>query len=193
MQEAYVQGVSMRSVDELVKAMGMSGISKSQVSRLCGDIDERVHAFLDRPLEGDWPYLWIDATYVKCREAEPFWTDFMRHALAHAGKGQRQVVLAAINTVFVQQTFDAASALWRVVADQLRAKVPQALRADGPGGTRRARVHDLPQDTSHADPRHQSAREGQCRDQAAHRHRWHLPQCAGHHALGRRIDARAER
>jgi hypothetical protein len=68
-QEAYIQGVSTRSVDELVKAMGMSGISKSQVSRLCGEIDERVHAFLDRPIEGDWPYLWIDATYVKVREA----------------------------------------------------------------------------------------------------------------------------
>ncbi len=68
-QEAYVQGVSTRSVDELVQAMGMSGISKSQVSRLAAEIDERVHAFLDRPIEGDWPYLWIDATYVKVREA----------------------------------------------------------------------------------------------------------------------------
>ena len=68
-QEAYVQGISTRSVDELVKALGMSGISKSQVSRLCGEIDERVGAFLSRPIEGDWPYLWIDATYVKVREA----------------------------------------------------------------------------------------------------------------------------
>ena len=67
-QEAYIQGVSTRSVDELVRAMGMTGISKSQVSRLCGEIDERVHAFLDRPLEGEWPYLWLDATYVKVRE-----------------------------------------------------------------------------------------------------------------------------
>src|SRR5690606_8899206 len=48
-QEAYIQGVSTRSVDDLVKAMGMSGISKSQVSRLCEEIDERVHTFLDRP------------------------------------------------------------------------------------------------------------------------------------------------
>jgi len=67
-QEAYIQGVSTRSVDDLVQAMGMSGVSKSQVSRLCEDIDVRVKAFLDRPLEGDWPYLWIDATYVKTRE-----------------------------------------------------------------------------------------------------------------------------
>ena len=68
-QEAYIQGISTRSVDDLVKAMGMSGISKSQVSRLCEEIDERVQAFLDRPIEGDWPYLWIDATYVKVRQA----------------------------------------------------------------------------------------------------------------------------
>jgi len=67
-QEAYVQGISTRSVDELVKALGMSGVSKSQVSRLCGELDERVGAFLNRPIEGDWPYLWIDATYVKTRE-----------------------------------------------------------------------------------------------------------------------------
>jgi transposase-like protein len=67
-QEAYIQGISTRSVDELVKAMGMSGISKSQVSRLCEEIDQRVKAFLDRPIEGDWPYLWIDATYVKVRQ-----------------------------------------------------------------------------------------------------------------------------
>src|SRR6202040_3885918 len=67
-QEAYVQGISTRSVDDLVKAMGMSGISKSQVSRLCEEIDGKVKAFLDRPIEGDWPYLWIDATYVKARD-----------------------------------------------------------------------------------------------------------------------------
>ena len=56
-QEAYVQGLSTRSVDDLVKAMGMTGVSKSQVSRLCTEIDGRVNAFLSRPLEGDWPYL----------------------------------------------------------------------------------------------------------------------------------------
>ena len=67
-QEAYVQGVSTRAVDELVKAMGMTGISKSQVSRLCEEIDDRVKAFLARPIEGDWPYLWIDNTYVKVRQ-----------------------------------------------------------------------------------------------------------------------------
>jgi putative transposase len=198
-QEAYIQGVSTRSVDELVKTMGMTGISKSQVSRLCTEIDERVNAFLERPIEGDWPYLWIDATYLKVRqagrivsvaaiiavavntdgvreilgmaigpsEAEPFWSGFLRsltrrglrgvklvisdahegikaavakvfkttwqrcrvhflrNALAHAGKGQRQMVLALINTVFAQDTQEAAVTQWRVVADQLREKFPK--------------------------------------------------------------------
>jgi transposase-like protein len=67
-QEAYVHGVSTRSVDDLVKALGAGGMSKSQVSRLCADIDERVNAFLQRPLEGAWPYLWLDATYIKVRD-----------------------------------------------------------------------------------------------------------------------------
>ena len=67
-QEAYVQGISTRSVDDLVKAMGIGGISKSQVSRLCEEIDGKVKAFLDRPIEGDWLYLWVDATYLKVRQ-----------------------------------------------------------------------------------------------------------------------------
>jgi putative transposase len=198
-QEAYVQGVSTRSVDELVKAMGMSGISKSQVSRLCAEIDERVGVFLNRPIEGDWPYLWIDATYVKVREAgrivsvaviiavavntdgqrevlgmsvgtseaEPFWTSFlrllarrglrgvklviadaheglkaavskvlkasrqrcrvhfMRNALAHVPKGQRQMVAALIRTVFAQESEADARRQWRTVADQLRERFPK--------------------------------------------------------------------
>ena len=67
-QEAYIQGVSTRAVDDLVRAMGGSGVSKSEVSRLVEEIDGRVNAFLNRPLEGEWPYVWIDATYVKARE-----------------------------------------------------------------------------------------------------------------------------
>ena len=193
-QEAYVQGISTRSVDDLVKAMGMTGISKSQVSRLCAEIDARVKDFLARPIEGDWPYLWLDATYIKVREAgrivsvaaiiavavnsegrrevlglaigpseaETFWTDFlrsltrrglrgvklvisdaheglkaaiakvlnatwqrcrvhfMRNALAHVAKDQREMVAAAIRTAFVQEDYESAVAQWRQVADSLR-------------------------------------------------------------------------
>ena len=122
-QEAYVQGVSTRSVDDLVQAMGMSGISKSQVSRLCQDIDTRVQAFLTRPLEGDRPHLWLDATDVKVRaggrivpvaviiaahadghrevlgmqvgasEAETFWLDFLR-SLKDRGLAGVQLVIS---------------------------------------------------------------------------------------------------
>src|SRR6516162_2739224 len=121
-QEAYVHGVSTRSVDDLV--MGMSGISKSQVSRLCEELDEKVKAFLTRPIEGDWPYLWIDATYVKVRqngrivsvaviiavgvnsdgrreilgmdigpsEAETFWTAFLRKLARRGLRGVKLVI-----------------------------------------------------------------------------------------------------
>jgi len=91
-QEAYVHGVSTRSVDDLVKALGMSGVSKSQVSRLCGELDEKVGAFLNRPIEGDWPYLWIDATYVKAREAGRIVSVAVIVAVAVNTNGQREVL-----------------------------------------------------------------------------------------------------
>ena len=91
-QEAYVQGVSTRSVDELVQAMGMSGISKSQVSRLCAEIDDRVQTFLARPLEGDWPYLWLDATYVKVRQAGRIVSVAIIVAIGVNGDGRREVL-----------------------------------------------------------------------------------------------------
>jgi transposase-like protein len=91
-QEAYVQGVSTRSVDELVKAMGMTGISKSQVSRLCAEIDDKIGAFLDRPLEGDWPYLWLDATYVKVRQNGRIVSVAVIVAVAVNSDGRREVL-----------------------------------------------------------------------------------------------------
>ena len=169
------------------------------MSRLCAEIDDKVESFLDRPLEGEWPYLWLDATYVKVREAgrivpvavtvavavndqgrrevlgmaigaseaETFWTEFlrsltrrglsgvklvisddhkglkaaatrilgatwqrcrihfMRNLLAHAGRQGRRVVSAFVATAFAQDDAEAASAQWRLVADQLRAKAPK--------------------------------------------------------------------
>jgi putative transposase len=67
-QEAYVHGVSTRKVDGLVKALGMEGISKSRVSELCEELDEEVERFRNRPLEGPYPYVWVDATYLKARQ-----------------------------------------------------------------------------------------------------------------------------
>jgi transposase-like protein len=95
-QEAYVQGISTRSVDDLVKAMGMSGISKSQVSRLVEEIDDKVQAFLTRPIEGDWPYLWIDATYVKVRQAGRIVSVAVIVAVGANADGRREVLGLAV-------------------------------------------------------------------------------------------------
>jgi transposase-like protein len=97
-QEAYIQGVSTRSVDELVRAMGMTGISKSQVSRLCGEIDGKITAFLDRPLEGEWPYVWLDATYVKARRDGHVVSVAVIVAVGVNGDGRREVLGLAIGT-----------------------------------------------------------------------------------------------
>ena len=67
-QEAYVLGVSTRKVDKLVKALGMDGISRSEVSRICQKLDEEVNRWRNRLLEGTYPYLWLDATYIKARD-----------------------------------------------------------------------------------------------------------------------------
>ena len=91
-QEAYIQGISTRSVDDLVKAMGMSGISKSQVSRLCEEIDGRVKVFLNRPIEGDWPYLWVDATYIKVRQAGRIVSVAVIIAVGVNSDGRREVL-----------------------------------------------------------------------------------------------------
>lgn len=97
-QEAYVQGISTRSIDDLVKAMGMSGISKSQVSRLCEEIDERVKAFLDRPIEGEWPYIWIDATYLKVRRGARTVSVAVIIAVGVNSDGRREVLGMEVGT-----------------------------------------------------------------------------------------------
>ncbi len=91
-QEAWINGVSTRRVDDLVQAMGLNGISKSQVSKLCKDIDERVNVFLSRPLEGDWPYVWLDATYLKLREGGRVVSVAAIIAVAVNTEGRREIV-----------------------------------------------------------------------------------------------------
>src|SRR5216110_49886 len=97
-QEAYVQGISTRSVDDLVRAMGMEGISKSQVSLLCGEIDDRVRTFLSRPIEGEWPYVWLDATYVKARRDGRIVSVAVIVAVGVNSDGRREVLGLAIGT-----------------------------------------------------------------------------------------------
>jgi len=117
-QEAYVHGVSTRSVDDLVKAMGGTGISKSQVSRLCTEIDERVNAFLSRPIEGSWPYLWIDATYLKSRKGGRIVSVAVIVAVAVNTDGRREVLGVATGP-------SEAEVFW---ADFLRSLADRGLR-----------------------------------------------------------------
>jgi len=91
-QEAYVHGVSTRSVDDLVRALGMDGVSKSEVSRLCEEIDDKVKPFLGRPIEGDWPYVWLDATYVKVRRGGRIVSTAIVIAIGVNGDGRREVL-----------------------------------------------------------------------------------------------------
>jgi putative transposase len=91
-QEAWIGGVSTRRVDDLVQAMGLGGIGKSTVSKLCKEIDERVNAFLGRPLEGEWPYLWLDATYLKVREGGRIVPVAAIIAVAVDAEGRREIV-----------------------------------------------------------------------------------------------------
>jgi transposase-like protein len=157
-QEAYVHGISTRSVDDLVRAMGMDGVSKSQVSRLCAEIDDRVRDFLARPIEGDWPYLWLDATYVKVREAGRIVSVAVTIAVGVNADGRREVLGMAVGSSEAETFWlDFLRTLKRrglagvrlVVSDAhegLKAAVTRVLRAT----TQRCRVHFARNALAHA-------------------------------------------
>jgi putative transposase len=157
-QEAYVQGISTRSADDLVRAMGMEGISKSQVSRLCAEIDGRVQDFLNRPIEGDWPYLWLDATYVKVREAGRIVPVAVTIAVGVNRDGRREVLGMAIGASEAETFWlDFLRSLTRrglrgvklVISDAhegLKAAITKVLRATW----QRCRVHFMRNAIAHA-------------------------------------------
>ena len=164
-QEAYVHGISTRSVDDLVKAMGASGISKSQVSRLCEEIDERVNAFLARPIEGEWPYLWIDATYLKTREAGRIVSTAVILAVGVNSDGRREVLGIATGaseaepfwTAFLRSLADRGlRGVKLVIADDhkgLRAAASRVFHASH----QRCRVHWMRNAMAHLAPKQRPA------------------------------------
>ena len=164
-QEAYVHGISTRSVDDLVKAMGGTGISKSQVSRLCEDIDERVQAFLSRPIEGHWPYLWIDATYLKSRQGGRIVSVAVIVAVGVNTDGRREVLGVATGaseaevfwTEFLRSLADRGlRGVKLVIADDhkgLRAAARRVFSA----GLQRCRVHWARNLLGHAAPKQRAA------------------------------------
>src|SRR5215468_7674576 len=91
-QEAYVQGISTRRVDDLVQALGMQGISKSQVSRLCSELDQEVERFRTRRLEGGYPYVWLDGTFVKVRDGGGVVSQAIVIAIGVTASGEREVL-----------------------------------------------------------------------------------------------------
>jgi len=93
--EAYVKGVSTRKVDDLVRALGIDGISRSEVSRICKVLDTEVRAFLSRPIENPCPYVWLDATFHKVREAGRVISVANVVAIGVAATGERTVLGAA--------------------------------------------------------------------------------------------------
>lgn len=142
LQEAYVQGSSTRSLEDPVKAMGMSGLSKSQVSRLCEDIDGKVKAFLDRPIEhrpiehrpiedwpidGDWPCLWIDAPSLKLRRGGRIVSVAAIIAVGVNTDGRREVLGMEMSTCEAEPTGIAG----RQTGDLRRARGHQRCRVQG--------------------------------------------------------------
>ncbi len=93
---AYVEGVSTRKVDDLVQALGLTGVDKSKVSRICQELDEAVSAFRDRPLETEYPYLWLDALYLKVRQNHRIVSMAVVIAIGVQETGEREILAVDI-------------------------------------------------------------------------------------------------
>jgi putative transposase len=133
-QEAYVNGVSTRKVDRLVEALGLAGMSKDQVSRLCGGLDEQVQAFRERPLEAAYPYLWLDAKVEKVRAGGRVEHRALVVAYGVDASGQREVIGLDVGAAETE-------AFWREFLRGLRARGLQGVRlcvSDAHDGLRQA-------------------------------------------------------
>lgn len=91
-QQAYIQGVSTRKVDDLLQALGLTGIDKTKVSRICKALDETVTAFRERPLTASYPYLWLDALYLKVRQNHRVVSQAVVIAIGVRSSGDREIL-----------------------------------------------------------------------------------------------------
>jgi putative transposase len=114
-QEAYVNGVSTRRVDRLVEQLGVAGMTKDQVSRLCRGLDEQVQAFRERPLEGRYPYLWLDAKVERVREPGGVRHKALVLAYGVHETGRREVIGLDVGAAETE-------AFWREFLRSLRAR-----------------------------------------------------------------------
>ena len=139
-QEAYVQGVSTRRVDDLVKALGMDGITKSQVSRLCAELDAEVERFRRPAAGGPYPYVWLDATFVKARQDGRVVSVAVVIAVGVTASGEREVLgwTSGRARTGPSGSFPArpggARARRGAAGDQRRPPGPQGRHRGGPAG-----------------------------------------------------------
>ena len=149
-QEAYVHGVSTRKVDELVKALGLDGLSKSEVSRICGDLDPVVEAFRTRPLAGEYPYLWLDATDHKVRIEGRVVSQATVVAIGVTATGDRQILGVDVGasedrafwTAFLRGLVKRGLGGVRLVVSEAHEGLKQAITSVLSGATwQRCRVH----------------------------------------------------
>jgi putative transposase len=148
-QEAYLQGLSTRSVDDLVQAMGASGVSKSEVSRFCLEVEGRVREFLERPLEGTFPYIWLDGTYVKVREGGRVVSKAAIIAVGLTNEGRREVLGMRVGHAeseefwkeFLRSLLDRGLRGVRLVTSDAHAGLRKAIAACMCCAWQRCRVH----------------------------------------------------
>jgi putative transposase len=149
-QEAYVHGVSTRKVDDLVKALGIDGISKSEVSRICAELDTVVTAFRTRPLSGEHRYLWVDATYHKVRVDGRVTSQATVVAVGISTTGDRQVLGVDVGpsedrafwTAFLRSLVKRGLKGVRLVVSDAHEGLKQAIATVLTGATwQRCRVH----------------------------------------------------
>jgi transposase-like protein len=149
-QEAYVHGVSTRKVDDLVKALGLDGISKSEVSRICADLDPVVEAFRTRRLTTEYPYVWLDATYHKVRIDGRVVSQATVVAIGVTVDGERQILGVDVGasedrsfwTAFLRSLVKRGLAGVRLVTSDAHEGLTQAMRSVLTGAAwQRCRVH----------------------------------------------------
>ena len=135
--EAYVNGVSTRKVDRLVEQLGIDGMTKDRVSALCRALDEQVEAFCQRPLEGAYPYLWLDAKMVKVRDHGRVVSKAVVVAYAVHESGVREVIGLDIGEV-------ESGAFWVEFLRSTEASRPVRRAAGGLRSARGAQGRDRP-------------------------------------------------
>jgi transposase-like protein len=111
-QSAYVEGMSTRKVDDLVQALGLTGVDKSQVSRICKELDKAMTAFRLRPLEVAYPYLWLDALYLRVRQNPRIVSIAVVLAIGVRETGEREILAIDIGASDEEAFWTASCAGW---------------------------------------------------------------------------------